>query len=278
MKHKRIIYIGSGLAKEAVGSKESLEALAVVLSIKLTFVNSIVSRATAVRMMKVLRIGFRRYNRAVGYALEAGWLVRKGDRLVAALKLKTQDSFNIRFCFARTFYRGKRSGDVAAAYTLTELCNYIRQGVLLFHISKQTTVYDTLTMATRPTKAQGHKAMLRARRRMGRWGMRNAGLQGGADRLSYMRMSEILCCSKTKSINLVKPLVKCGVIGKRENFRLTNIGVRDYAFNAAMVREVHAELRKRACPVYHDGRVCLRLANSYTINRNPVKFKFSDAV
>ena len=278
MKHKRVIYIGNEIAREAVGSKESLEALAVVLSIKLTFVNSIVSKATAVRVMKILRIGFTRYNRAVSYALNAGWLVRKGDKLVAVLKLKTPNSFNIKFCFTRTFYKGERNNDVVAAYTLTELCNYIRQGVLLFHISRQATVYDTVTMATHPTKAQGHKAMRSARRRLKRWGMREPKLNGKANRLSYAKMSEVICCSKSKSKSLVKNLVSNGVITKHENYRRTKINVRDYANHGALIRETHIEAKKRGYLVYHNGAVCVRLANSYTINRSPVKFKFAHAV
>lgn len=280
MRHKRIIYLGSKLASEAVGSKESLEALAVVLSIKLTFVDSTINNATAVRMMKIMRIGHTRYARAVNYALNAGWLVRKDGKIVAALKLKQPDSFNIRLCFTRHFYTGKRrkADDITAVYTLTQLCNFIRQGVLLFHISKQATVYDTVTMATHPSKKQ-RRMMKGALKRTKRWGMCNPKLKGKADRLSYARMSEIAGCSKTKSKSLIKVLVADGVIDKHENFKQTSYDVETYRSDkGAFLRELHFEQKKRGCIVYHEGKVCVRLANSYTVNRNPVRFKFQRAI
>lgn len=276
MKHKRILYLGSKLASEAVASKEAVEALAVVLSIKLTFVDSIINDATAVRVMKILRVGHARYKRAVDYALNAGWLVRRGDKLVAALKLKQPNSFNIKLCFTRHFYAGKRSrhDEILAPYTLTQLCNIIRQGVLLFHISKQSMVYDTITMATHPSKKQS-RAMKGALKRIKGWGMREPKLKRKANRLSYARMSEVAGCSKTKSKSLVKELVAGSVIDKRENYRPTSIDVRDYAINGSYMHEAHDEARKSGHLVYHEGKVCVRLANSYTIKRNPIKFKFS---
>lgn len=277
MKHKRIIYIDPKLAKDACGSKGSLEALAVVLSIKTTFVNSIMRNATAVNVMQTLRIGYTRYNRAVSYAIDKGWLTRRGDNLIAG-KLRVDKAYNIRFKFSRCFYRGKRrGGDIKAPYTLTELCNFIRQAVLLFHISKQNTVYDTVTMATHPSAKQ-KEAMKASKRRLRRWGMCEPRLKGKARRLSYARMSEIAGCSKSKSKSLIKILVNDGVIEKKENFKRTNIDVEDYRANGSMMRELHFEAKKRGCIVYHEGRICVRLANSYTIKRNPISFKYDRKV
>lgn len=279
MKCKRIIYLGTEVVKEAIVSKEAIEALAAVLSIKLTFVNSVIKNATATRVMKILRIGFTRYNRAINYAIARGWLVRDGNKLIATLKLKELNKFNIRLCFSRCFYVGKRNAgdDIVSAYSLTELCNIIRQGVLLFHISKQATVYDTITMATHPTHRQGRDAMLKAKRRSKRWGMCEPKLKGKADKLSYARMAQVAGCSKSKSKSLIKTLVKGGVIDKHENFKRTNISVEDYRANGALLRELHFEARKRGCLVYHEGKVCVRLANSYTLNRQPIKFKYANA-
>ena len=54
MRHKRNIYIDPNLAMDAVGTKESIEALAVVLGLKATVGYSVVKYASAVRLMHVL--------------------------------------------------------------------------------------------------------------------------------------------------------------------------------------------------------------------------------
>ena len=57
MKGKRKIFLDPELARAAVGSKESLEALAIVLGVKITFISSVVTNATAVRLMHIFGIG-----------------------------------------------------------------------------------------------------------------------------------------------------------------------------------------------------------------------------
>ena len=187
MYRKRNIYIDPKLAGEAVGTKESIEALAVVLAIKVTFVNSVVTNASAVRLMHILHIGHTRYKRAVGYALRKGWLIREGDNIHAA-NIKALDSYNIRLVFTKHHYYGKRGDDIRCPYTLTQLCNFIRQAVLLYHISKQAVVYDTITTATRqPTSSKLRSKHKAAQKRVESWGMRKPKLRKKADRLSYAR-------------------------------------------------------------------------------------------
>ncbi len=111
MYRRRNIYLDPKLAGESVGTKESAEALAVVLGIKVTFVNSVVTDASATRLMHILRIGHTRYKRAVNYALRKGWLVREGDNIRAA-SIKALDSYNIRLVFTKHHYYGKRGKDV----------------------------------------------------------------------------------------------------------------------------------------------------------------------
>lgn len=276
MKRKRVIYIDPALAKEACGSKESLEALAVTLSIKTMFVNSVMREATATRAMRALRIGHARYHRAVGHALRRGWLRRDGGSLVAG-GIKTPGAYNVRLVLDRCHYDGKRGkGDeVRARYTLTELCDYIRQAVLLFHISKQNTVHDTLTMATRPAQGQG-AAMRAARKRLRRWGMRERKLRQDAERLSYARMSELVSTSRSKAKRLMRPLVRGGVVRCQANFMPTPYNIRSYRPDkGAALRSLHAGMGLDGCVVYHDGLVCVRLANSYSLLRTPVRFKFA---
>lgn len=272
MYRKRNIYINPKLAGEAVGSKESTEALAVVLGIKITFVNSVVTNASTTRLMHILRIGHTRYKRAVGYALRKGWLIREGDNIRAA-RIKASDSYNIRLVFGKCFYRGRRGDDVRCPYTLTQLCNHIRQAVLLYHISKQAVVYDTITLATRPgrrTPQQKHKA---AKKRAENWGMRKPKLRKKADRLSYARMSQIAGCSKSKAKSLVKSLVSGGVINKTENYERTKWHIDEYS---KMLRDNYAASGGRGFIVRRDGKVMLRLANSYSLNKAVVKYCATD--
>lgn len=274
MYRKRNIYIDPKLAGEAVGTKESIEALAVVLAIKVTFVNSVVTNASAVRLMHILHIGHTRYKRAVGYALRKGWLIREGDNIHAA-NIKALDSYNIRLVFTKHHYYGKRGDDIRCPYTLTQLCNFIRQAVLLYHISKQAVVYDTITTATRqPTSSKLRSKHKAAQKRVESWGMRKPKLRKKADRLSYARMSELAGCSKSKTKSLVKSLVGGGVINKTENYEMTRWHIDEYS---KMLRDGYAASGNRGFLVRRDGKVMLRLANSYSLNRPVVKFVATDS-
>ena len=91
-------------------------------------------------------------------------------------------------------------------------------------------------------------------------------------------MAEIAGCSKTKSKSLVRSLVATGAITKRENYKRTDIDVHEYSVHGALIRQLHVEARKRGFLVYHNGKVCVRFANSYAVNRNPIRFKFDRAV
>lgn len=273
MYRKRNIYLDPKLAGVAVGTKESIEALAVVLGIKVTFVNSVVTNASATRLMHVLRIGHTRYKRAVGYALRKGWLMREGDNIRAA-SIKALDSYNVRFVFTKHHYHGKRGNDVRCPYTLTQLCNFIRQAVLLCHISKQVVVYDTITTATRQSASSKQRAKnIAAKKRVEGWGMRKPKLRKKADRLSYARMSELASCSKSKTKSLVKSLVSGGIINKTENYEKTKWHIDEYS---KMLRDGYAASGNRGFLVRHDGKVMLRLANSYTLNKPVVKYVATD--
>ena len=272
MRHKRNIYINPQLAREAVDTKESIEALAVVLGIKITFVNSIAVNASAVRLMHILHIGHARYKRAVGYALRKGWLVREGDN-IRATRIKATDSYNVRLVFTRQFYRGRREADIRCPYTLTQLCNIIRQAVLLHHISKQAVVYDTISLATRPNKGTPQPKRKRAVKRIEGWGMCKQKLRKKGDRLSYAKMSELAGCSKSKAKSLMKSLVSGGVVNKTENYEKTKWHVNQYS---RMLRDGYAATGKRGFIVRHDGKVMLRLANSYSLNKPVIKYITGD--
>lgn len=277
MKRKRVIYIDPKLAKEACGSKESLDALALVLSIKTTFVDSVIRDGSAVGVMRTLRIGHGRCRRAVGHALRQGWLVREGGAL-RATRIKGDNAHCVKIVLDRCHYEGKRdkASDVRAPYKLTELCDVIREAVVMFHISKQCEVYDTVTMATHPAKGQA-RDMRAARKRMRRWGMCEPRLQVEARRLSYARMAELTVCSKTKAKSLMRHMVRAGLVRKEENFKPTDISIRHYRHDrGAYLRALHFELGKPGCVVCHDGAVCIRLANSYTLRKPMVKYIYQN--
>lgn len=263
MNNTRNIYLDPALAKTAVNSKESTEALAVVLGIKATFVSSVVTNASAVRLMHILRIGHTRYKRAVNYALRAGWLIREGENIKAA-SIKALDNYNIRMVLAKQHNRRKKAEDIRCPYTLTQLCNFIRQAVLLFHISKQVVVYDTITTATHPGKRTPQAKYKAAKKRAESWGMRKLKLKKKANRLSYARMSDLAGCSKTKAKSLIKTLVTNGAVNKTENYEKTKWSIEEYS---KILRDNYAAMGRRGFVVRHDGKVMLQLANSYTLNQ-----------
>lgn len=285
MYRHRNIYLAPKIIKEAVTTKEATEALAVVLGIKVTFVNSVVTNASATRLMHILRIGHTRYKRAVNYALRKGWLVREGDNIRAAT-IKALDSYNVRLVFTKHYYYGKRADDVRCPYTLTQLCNFIRQAVLLYHISKQVVVYDTITTATRQlTSSKARTKQSTAMKRVEGWGMRKPKLRKKADRLSYARMSELAGCSKSKAKSLVKSLIGGGVINKTENYEKTKLNIKDFyddggyfiydKFKTACLH--YSSTGKHGFLVKHDDKIMLRVANSYDLNKVVTKYLTADS-
>lgn len=273
---QRKIYIGADVAKEACNSKESLDALAVALSIKITFVDSTLRAATADRVMKTLRFGFTRYKRAIEYGVKRGWLVKRNGNLIAG-KIREDNAFNIRLVIPKSM-RPAEGEPIVAQYKLTELCNFIRQAVLLFHVSKMSTVYDTITMATHPSERQGVRGMHAAQKRAKKWGMRKPKFKGNANRLSYARMGELTSCSKSKARTMMKSLVCDGVVEVHENYKRTKYDIEQYRLDRGVyIRGIHFGQKQRGCIVYHQGAVCVRYANSYTLRRDPIKFKYADA-
>ncbi len=269
MKHKRIIYIDPALAQEASASKEALDALALVLSMKVTFVDSCVRNATAVNVMGIFGIGHARYKRAVEYGLKRGWLQREGNNL-AATKIKAIGAYNIRLVFTKHYYALKRTpNNIKAVYTLTQMCNFIRQAVILFHISKQDVVYDTITMADHPSSQIPRNLQKRAAKRAKGWGMCRPTLRRDGNRLSYARMSQLASCSKSKAKALVGTLLNNGIIDRHENYVPTALSMADYNLG---VREEYARCRFRGFLIPHRGKVMIRLANSYSLCSRVVKF------
>ena len=86
-------------------------------------------------------------------------------------------------------------------------------------------------------------------------------------------MSELAGCSKSKAKSLVKSLVGGGVINKIENYEKTRWHIDEYS---RMLRDNYAATGRRGFIVRHDGKVMLRLANSYTLNKVVVKYLTSD--
>ena len=272
MRYKRELYISPQLASEAVKSKISLEALAITLGVKITFVDSIVKDASTTRMMHLLHIGHARYRLALSYALKRGWLVREGNNLRATC-IKQLDAHNVRFVLNKTYYGKKRTGDIRCPFNITQLCDLIRQSILLHHITKQAVVYDTIKKATHPKYGTSTKTIKRARKRACNWGMCKPSLREGADRLSYARISQIAGCSATKAKSLVKELVNEGFIVKQENYLSTPWSEKDYSQELVNNYALYGEC---GYLVLRDGKVFAQLANTYYMNRCVVKYIATD--
>lgn len=71
----------------------------------------------------------------------------------------------------------------------------------------------------------------------------------------------------------MKSLVSGGVVNKTENYEKTKWHVNQYS---RMLRDGYAATGKRGFIVRHDGKVMLRLANSYSLNKPVIKYITGD--
>lgn len=262
MFRKRCLYIDPQLCASALSSKGTTEALALTLLCKLTFVDSTLRCASITRIMRIFGIGHARAKRALDVALDKGWLRRSGDNIIAA-SVKIRGGFNTRLSVP---IRGKSAGaSLRAPFSFTQMCRLLREAVLLFQISKQQDLFDTLAK----TKSADTAVRKSAQKRFRRLAMRPGNVVEDGRKLSYAKMSQYMNCSKTQSKRIVRGLVGRKTISQRFNFEATDMQPQQLTRTE---RDNFSRYGGRGFLAFHSGAVYIQTACTYSLLKDSVRY------
>ena len=251
----RRIWIDIRFAQDALGSKESLDALALCCMIKLTFADSLVKDASVRRMMKLFHISYGRCVKAIEKGIEIGLFVKDGKGLRAS-RIKTVKKHCIPLDIPTTGNKGE------CPISITKMCNQLRGAVLYNHIAKQNDLRDTIRLACDPERGE-LESMKRAKARLRKKGVcvdeRSA---REVVRLSYAKVASMLNVSRTKAKTMVKRLRDKGLVKRVLQFEETGMPIEKFSKE---VQKKYSKYAGRGFMVLCDGMVCLQLANAYLL-------------
>lgn len=251
----RRIWVDPKIVQDAIGSKASLDALALCCMVKLTFVDSLVKDASVRRMMKIFHISYGRCVRAIEEGVRLGYLVRDGKGLRAS-KIKSVRSY----CVPLDIPISTGNGDCPIG--IAKMCDQLRGAVLYNHIAKQNDLRDTIQLARDPKPGE-LKSMRRAKARLRKKGVcvdnRSA---GEVVRLSYAKVASMLNVSRTKAKTAIKRLCEKGRVRRVLQFEETGLHLDEFSKE---LQKSYSRYAGRGFMVLCDGMVCLQLANAYLL-------------
>lgn len=219
--------------------------------------------------MALFGIGHGRAKRAIEAGLKHGYFKRRGNDLIA-MPIKERGAFNVlmniksRTAKVQLQRWSKSQDEIRAPFTLTQICNFIREAVLIYQISKQEDLFDTLLMTKQP---KSHIEYKKAMARFKKLKMRSRRIAENGRTMSYKRMTELMCCSKSKAKRISKGLIARGSISRQLNFEETGLDIDEYGKE---LRKEQSKYLGRGFMVKHDGKVCVQVANSYSVLREVV--------
>ncbi|MGJ7024999.1 hypothetical protein [Petrimonas sulfuriphila] len=239
MKH---IYLNTEIAKDAIRSKDRLEALSFAILVKDKFTSSMVNNATIRSCKELFKIGSTRTSRIIKNGLEYGYLRREKGALIAN-KIKAK-GYNVKI---------ELDGN-----NLNSVMDIVRKSVLLNHIKVQNRITDTFQSASNPKFLKEYKS---ARKRVvrGMTGLTDYGHYG----TSTARVMEVTNTKRTKARAIVGSLVLSGKLIVKHRAQKTMINPDDF-YNG------FAEHQKSlGCPGYlflYKGEIWQKVSNKYIYN------------
>lgn len=252
----RRIWIDPNIALSALGSKESLDALALCCMVKLTFADSLVKDASVRRMMKIFHISYGRCVKAIEEGISLGFFVRDGKGLRAS-KVKGVRANCVPLDIPTTDKKGECPIGIA------KMCDQLRGAVLYNHIAKQNDLRDTIRLARDPKRGE-LKPMRRAKARLRKKGVCvNNRSANEVVRLSYAKVASMLNVSKTKAKAIIKRLRDKGLVKRVLQFEETGLHIDEFSKE---LQKGYSKYANRGFMVLCDGMVCLQLANAYLLN------------
>ena len=233
---KRSIYLSIEMAKDALSSKEKLEALAFAIQIKYMFVSSTLKgKNTTKKHLKALfKIGDAKLTRCLINAEKYNY-IRIQDNIIVANRLYGDKEV----CYVI---------DIPSRNSLIlnkQAERLIKEAVLIDQIKKMDYMRDVHEQEEeRLTIEDKNKSCTPEHTK--RYG------------LSYDTISKKLNISRIQAINIVKGLRSKGIISKAENF---------YTLDAKLTKScfIHAKEFAQTNLRIVEGKVCFQLANVFSL-------------
>lgn len=204
---ERKIYLSISKAKEAIKSKDRLEAFAFAVQIKGLYVSSVLKNTEKVKLKSKFNVGHIKLTRLIENGLKYGYL-REFNGFLIASKLYEQNELVIALNF----------NSEKSLYSNNEIKGLIQRSVIIDHINKVEFLNNTICMTTDP-KAN-YKDRRKAVKKLYRY---VKSISGELIGISYDRLAKVANISRQKAIKFVKILVSKGVISKTLTFIETGI-------------------------------------------------------
>lgn len=264
---RRQLNISTRTMTEAVKNKEVLDALALAVLCKMLFVSSTIKDAKITRVMELFGIGYARCKRTINVGLEKGFFRMSEDgKDLIANSLKEYGAYNFLFALpklsaSRLLKRGKA---LKAHYTLTQICNFIREAVIINHISKQQNLFYTLSKTQNPKDLAEYR---KAKSILRKYSMRHGVVERKGRMISYNRMADTISCSRSTAKRLVKGLVARKTLSMQLNYEESGFNYEQFG---KKLQYEYNEYSKRNFLITMDGKVLFQLSNSYTVIRTDI--------
>lgn len=247
---KRVLYLSINNAKEAIQSKDRLEALAFAIQIKTAFVSSRLHKDHINTLKSKFNVGYDRLVRMIENGLRYGYL-KRSNGFILANKLYEKKDICIKINLDQKIYSNNQ---------IKEL---IQRSVILDHINKVDFINNTLIQTTDTKK--GYKARKRAVKKLYKY-VRTIPTE--LIRLSYIRIAQIANITRQKAIEFISIMVQKGIISKKCTFIRTNIKA-DHKDKA--VQLTYKDNSNRGYLRKIDQNYFIQLSNVYSVTSNLIK-------
>lgn len=219
------ILINISDATVAIHSPERLDGYTFAYMIKFTVVSGRINNASLDRLSAILHMGKQTVSRCLKSALKYGYVHREGSDIVVNATRK--DRLDYLYPLTKKLDRvsehiNEKDYVPECPFKFTKLKDVFRKIVAENHVAKQNDFSNTIECRVNP---RSEKQYRRADRRINR--MCRGKVVSDTDRLSNVRLANIMCCSKSKAKRLVKELVKDKVLSRKTNVEETDIDIQN---------------------------------------------------
>jgi len=184
---------------QALSDKDTLDAFALAIAIKLKYSSSVIHKADIRNLKLKFGIGTEKASKAFKNALRLGY-ISEYENMFVANKVAAKYYGNTKLVFD-------------CAITLKNVIRELKKLSILNHISVNNKVYSLKSTASNPSNLKEFKD---AKAKISKWGINKFNTDGG---LSYAAIAKVAKTSQRTAITLIKELVSEAKI-KKQTFKL----------------------------------------------------------
>lgn len=192
---------------EAIASKESFEALAFCLQVKLCIKSSVVHDATIRRLKSMTGMGTDRIRRILSLCKAEGMIDVDNNNTMTINALYDHQNVSMEYVYKfknRYWKRGKNKDNLRFNLTVAQVMNMLRKAVVSHHVKKVENIRQHSLLTQNPKDVNEYRKGKRFLRRLAVWGFDFF--------ISNSRLAQIAGCSVSKLRQMKRELIKAGEI------------------------------------------------------------------